>query len=213
MTNTASHANPIRGRFNSWLLSRFEDDFHEEVGARKQERIGTFSGTVVEIGAGNGVNFRYYPAGVRVIVFEPNPYMHERLHAAARAAGLDYELRAVSAEQLDLPEESVDAAVCTLVLCTVPNPERIVAEIRRVLKPGGKFFFLEHVAAEQGSALRKVQDLLMRPWRWLFEGCHTNRETATLLQGAGFSSVEIESFTSEKMPPPVVPQIAGVAVK
>ena len=213
MNNTPTHANPIRGRFNSWLLAKFEEDFHEEVGARKQQHIGAFTGTVVEIGAGNGVNFRYYAPGTRVIIYEPNPYMHARLHAAAKAAGLSYELKAVSAEQLDLPDESADAAVCTLVLCTVPNPARIVAEIRRVLKPGGKFFFIEHVAAERGSTLRKVQDLLMRPWRWLFEGCHTNRETATMLKSAGFSRVDIESFTSEKMPPVVVPQIAGVAVK
>lgn len=213
MANSPSHANPMRGRFNSWLLAKFEEDFHEEVGARKQQHIGAFKGTVVEIGAGNGVNFRYYPAGTRVIVYEPNPYMHERLHAAARAHGLAYELRATSAEQLDLPDDSVDAAVCTLVLCTVPNPDRIVAEIRRVLKPGGKFFFIEHVAADPGTMLRKVQDLLVSPWRWLFEGCHTNRETATMLKGSGFSSVEIECFRSEKMPPLVVPQIAGVAVK
>jgi ubiquinone/menaquinone biosynthesis C-methylase UbiE len=213
MNDHPTHANPIRGRFNSWLLAKFEDDFHEEVGARKTAHIGALKGTVVEIGAGNGVNFRYYAPGTRVIVYEPNPYMHGRLHAAAKAAGLNYELRAVSAEQLDLPDESVDAAVCTLVLCTVPNPERIVAEIRRVLKPGGKFFFIEHVAAERGTTLRKVQDLLVRPWRWLFEGCHTNRETNSLLSNAGFSRVEIECFTSEKMPPVIVPQIAGVAVK
>lgn len=213
MTNSPFHANPIRGRFNSWLLSKFEDDFHEEVGPRKQQYIGAFTGTVVEIGAGNGVNFRYYPAGTRVIVYEPNPYMHERLHAAGRAQGLDYELRAVSAEQLELPDNSVDAVVCTLVLCTIPNPDRVVAEIRRVLKPGAKFFFIEHVAADQGTTLRKVQDVLVRPWRWVFEGCHTNRETADLLSAAGFSHVEIERFKSEKMPPVIVPQIAGVAIK
>lgn len=213
MADTQSHINPLRGRFNAWLLAKFEDDFHEEVGPRKSQHIGELSGTVVEIGAGNGVNFRYYPRGTRVIVFEPNPFMHKRLHTAGQAHGLDYELRAASAEQLDLPDESVDAAVCTLVLCTVPDPARVVAEIRRVLKPGGKFFFIEHVAAEQGTTLRKVQNLLVRPWRWLFEGCHTNRETARLLSEAGFSQVEIEQFKSEKMPPVIVPQIAGVAIK
>jgi ubiquinone/menaquinone biosynthesis C-methylase UbiE len=213
MTNSPFHANPIRGRFNSWLLSKFEDDFHEEVGPRKQLYIGALTGTVVEIGAGNGVNFRYYPAGTRVIVYEPNPYMHKRLHAAGRAQGLDYELRAISAEQLELPDNSVDAVVCTLVLCTIPNPDRVVAEIRRVLKPGAKFFFIEHVAADRGTTLRKVQDVLVRPWRWVFEGCHTNRETADLLSAAGFSHVEIERFKSEKMPPVIVPQIAGVAIK
>jgi hypothetical protein len=85
--------------------------------------------------------------------------------------------------------------------------------VRRVLKPGGRFFFIEHVAAEPGTFLRRMQDLLLGPWRYVFEGCHTNRETGTLLEEAGFSRVEIDRFTSEKMPLVVVPQIVGVATK
>ncbi|MCL4791546.1 MAG: methyltransferase domain-containing protein [Gammaproteobacteria bacterium] len=205
------HANPVRGRFNSWLLAKYEEDFHEEMGARKQQHIGGLIGTVVEIGAGNGVNFRYYPPGVQLIVYEPNPYMHERLHEAARQHGLNCELRAMGAGQLDLPDQSVDAVVCTLVLCTVEEPTRVLREVHRVLKPGGQFYFLEHVAAPEGSGLRTVQNVLMRPWRWLFEGCHTNRETARLLEGAGFARVELEQFRSRKMPPVIVPMISGVA--
>ena len=213
MSIAIPHGNPIRGRFNSWLLAKFEDDFHEEVGARKAEHIGSLSGTVIEIGAGNGVNFRYYPPGVRVVAYEPNPYMHDRLRASAKAHGLDVELRAVSAERLDFEDDAVDAAVCTLVLCTVPDPDRMIGEVRRVLKPGGRFFFIEHVAAESGTLLRRMQDLLFGPWRYIFEGCHTNRETGTLLEEAGFSHVEIERFRAKKMPPVIVPQIAGVATK
>lgn len=89
MTDKHVHANPVRGRFNSWLLAKYEDDFHEEMGERKQQHIGALNGTVVEIGAGNGVNFRYYPPGVRLIVYEPNPWMHERLRQAAGKYGLD----------------------------------------------------------------------------------------------------------------------------
>ena len=213
MTDQHPHANPLRGRFNSWLLARYEDDFHEEMGERKQQHIGALSGTVLEIGAGNGVNFRYYPRDVQLIVYEPNPYMHERLHQAARQYGLACELHPVSAGRLDLPAQSVDAVICTLVLCTVENPGEVLREIWRVLKPGGRFFFLEHVAAPRGSGLRRVQDLLMRPWRWLFEGCHTNRETAELLEAAGFERVEMERFSSQKMPPVIVPVISGVAYR
>jgi SAM-dependent methyltransferase len=213
MSAEVPHANPIRGRFNSWLLAKFEDDLHEEVGPRKAEHIGSLAGIVIEIGAGNGANFRYYPTGVRVVAYEPNPYMHDRLRASARAHGLNLELRAVSAERLDFEDDTVDAVVCTLVLCTVPDPLRTIREVRRVLKPGGRFFFVEHVAAERGSFLRRVQDLLHGPWRYVFEGCHTNRETGTLLQQAGFSRLEIDRFDSEKMPPVVVPQILGVATK
>ena len=213
MSAEASHANPIRGRFNSWLLAKFEDDFHEEVGPQKTKHIGSLKGTLVEIGAGNGVNFRYYPPGVRVVAYEPNPYMHDRLHASAKAHGLDVELRATSAENLDFEDDSVDAVVCTLVLCTVPDPVRTVSEARRVLKPGGHFFFIEHVGAERGSLLRRMQDLLHGPWRYVFEGCHTNRETSALLEDAGFSSLEIERFSSKKMPFLIEPQILGVARK
>ncbi len=213
MTDKHVHANPLRGRFNSWLLAKYEDEFHEEMGERKLRHIGALNGTVVEIGAGNGVNFRYYPPGVQLIVYEPNPYMHERLRQAALKYSLNCELRPVSAGQLDLPGQSVDAVVCTLVLCTVEDPGEILREVRRVLKPGGKFFFLEHVAAPRGSGLRRVQDLLMRPWRWLFEGCHTNRETAELLEAAGFTSVEMERFRSKKMPPVIVPVISGIAYR
>jgi SAM-dependent methyltransferase len=213
MSAEASHANPIRGRFNSWLLAKFEDDFHEEVGPMKTKHIGSLMGTLVEIGAGNGVNFRYYPPGVRVVAYEPNPFMHDRLHASAKAHGLDVELRVTSAETLDFEDDSVDAVVCTLVLCTVPNPARTVSEVRRVLKPGGHFFFIEHVGAERGTFLRRMQDLLHGPWRYVFEGCHTNRETGALLEEAGFSSLEIERFASKKMPSLVEPQILGVATK
>jgi ubiquinone/menaquinone biosynthesis C-methylase UbiE len=213
MSAEVPHTNPIRGRFNSWLLAKFEDDFHEEVGLHKTKHIGSLAGTIIEIGAGNGVNFRYYPSGVRVVAYEPNPYMHDRLHASARAHGLDVELRPISAESLDFEDDTIDAAVCTLVLCTVPNPIRMISEVRRVLKPGGRFFFIEHVGAESGTFLRRMQDLLHGPWHYVFEGCHTNRETSTLLEEAGFSRLEIERFTSGKMPALVVPQIVGVATK
>jgi ubiquinone/menaquinone biosynthesis C-methylase UbiE len=213
MADKHAHDHPIRGRFNSWLLAKYEDDFHEEMGARKQQHIGPLHGTVVEIGAGNGVNFRYYAPGVRLIVYEPNPWMHERLRQSASKHALNCELRPVSAGKLDLPTESVDAVVCTLVLCTVEDPAHIIGELRRVLKPGGKLFFLEHVAAPRGSGLRRVQNLLMRPWRWLFEGCHTNRETAELLEAASFTRVELETFRSRKMPPVIVPMICGIAYR
>lgn len=212
-TTAEFDSNPIRGRFNSWLLQKFEDDFDEEMGDRKQQGMRAFSGTVAEIGAGNGINFKYYPPDLDLVVYEPNPYMHKRLHAAAQNHNVDFELRAQSAEQLHFEDGTVDAVVSTLVLCTVPNPAQVIAEVHRVLRPGGQFFFIEHVAATEGRMLRRVQNLLFRPWHWLFEGCHTNRETRRLLEATPFSDVEIEHFESEKMPPVIVPMICGVAVK
>lgn len=206
-------ANPIRGRFNSWLLSKFENAFHKEVGHHKERFIKDMSGLVVEIGPGNGNNLRYYPEGVKLVAYEPNPHMHDRLNSAAKEHDVDLEIRAHSAEALDFEDNSVDFVVCTLVLCTVPNPELVLQEIRRILKPEGCFFFIEHVAAPEGSGLRKAQNLLEKPWRWLFEGCSTNRHTGDLLHKIGFSKVEMEEFQSKVMPPPILPQIAGIAVK
>ncbi|MEW8185619.1 MAG: class I SAM-dependent methyltransferase [Candidatus Thiodiazotropha endolucinida] len=205
--------NPLRGRFNSWLLEKFENAFHEEVGERKVHLFANLKGSVVEVGPGNGVNFRYYPKDLSVIAIEPNPYMHERLKEAAQTYNVDMELISTSAEVLELDDASIDAVICTLVMCTITNPEVALAEVHRVLKPGGHFIFIEHVAAPKGSGLRIAQDLLQRPWRWLFEGCHTNRETARLIEAAGFDKVEYECFKSKIMPPPILPQIVGVAIK
>lgn len=204
---------PIIGKFNSWLLSRFEEDFHEETGPMKVERMKSLTGTVVEIGPGNGINFRYYPDDVKVIAVEPNPYMHERLNEHAATYNVDVDLKGCFLEDLELEEGSIDAVVCTLVLCTVPDPELVLKEVLRILKPDGQFIFIEHVAAPEGSGKRKVQNVLLRPWRWLFEGCETNRDTGGLLQTIGFSDVSMESFDSKAMPPPVSPGIVGVATK
>ena len=91
--------------------------------------------------------------------------------------------------------------------------EQVVAEVRRVLKPGGRFVFLEHVAAPSGTRLRKVQEMIHRPWHWLGEGCNLTRDTAATLESAGFASLELESFDSGLTWAPYSPHIAGVAIR
>jgi SAM-dependent methyltransferase len=204
---------PLIGQFNSWLLAKFEDDFHEETGPMKQERMKDLQGTVVEIGPGNGINFQYYPDGVNVIAVEPNPFMHDRLKEHAALSKAHVQLEGKFLHDLDIAPDSIDAVVCTLVLCTVPDPKAIMEEVLRILKPGGKYIFIEHVAAPAGTTKRKVQNFLFKPWRWLFEGCETNRDTGALLQSVGFSQVDMDCFDSKAMPPPVSPGIVGVAVK
>lgn len=205
--------NPLRGRFNSWLLARFENAFHKEIGDLKTRLFSGVNGLIVEIGAGNGINFRYYPDSAKVVAIEPNPYMHRRLARSAAAHNVDMELHTAVAETLAFEDGSVDVVVSTLVLCTVADPVQVITEAHRVLKPGGRLIFIEHVAAPAGTGLRTVQNVLHRPWRWLFEGCHTNRETGKLLRDSLFHEVEIEPFTSSVMPPPIVTQIAGLAIK
>jgi len=210
---SAHKGHPIRGRLNAWFLAFAETAMHEEYGDRKVSMLGPIPDTVVELGPGSGANFRYYPRGTRVIAVEPNPMMHRRMTAQALQHGIRIDLRHAGAEGMDVETASVELVVSTLVLCSVREPERVVAEVRRVLKPGGRLVFLEHVAAPSGTRLRKVQDMIHRPWHWLGEGCNLTRDTASTLQNAGFSSLELERFDSGLTWAPYSPHIAGVAVR
>lgn len=204
---------PLIGKFNSWLLAKFEDDFHQETGPMKAQKMQNLSGDVLELGPGNGINFRYYPAGVNLIAVEPNPAMYQRLQVSANNSLANVEIKQDLLENLALADNSVDAVVCTLVLCTVPDPEKILQEVLRILKPGGQYIFVEHVGAPSGSMKRKVQNVLFKPWKYLFEGCCTNRDTTNLLQSVGFSKINVEAFESQAMPAPISPNIVGVATK
>ena len=158
---------------------------------RKSKVFADLPATVVELGAGVGANLRYLPDDARLIAIEPNPYMHPRLRRAARSRGVDLEIRSVVGERIDLPDASADAVISSLVLCSVRDPQAVVAEVRRVLRPGGRFSFAEHVAAEPGTATRWTQRILRRPWAWTFEGCSCERDLASVIRSAGFTSVEL----------------------
>lgn len=209
----ATHDHAVRGRFHAWFLSATEDALEKIHGERKRALFADLAGTVVELGPGTGANCRHFPAGCSVIGIEPNVRMHEPLRESARRHGVDFEIRGLRGEQLDLASESADAVVCTLVLCSVDEPESVLAEVHRVLKPGGRFVFIEHVAADPGSWLRRIQDVVQPPWTWCFEGCRPNRETAATLERAGFSKVELEAFRIRSPFFHVAPHIAGVAVR
>ena len=129
--------------------------------------------------------------GSRLIAVEPNLAMHGALRRRAKATGITLDVISGGAESIPLPDESVDEVICTLVLCTVQDPHRVLAEVRRVLRPGGRFRFVEHVAAV-GSGRRLVQRALRRPWAWVFEGCQLDRDTHRTLSEAGFAEVTLE---------------------
>lgn len=180
-------------------------------GDRKQKLLANLNGRVLEIGPGAGGNFRYYGRRVRVIGVEPNPFLHPYLKQEAKYRGLSLELHGGGAEKMNLADQSVDAAVSTLVLCSVSSPEEVLSEIKRVLKPGGRLVFLEHVAAPGASRLRWWQEKLHRLWGAVFDGCHPDRETWVPLEHAGFRSLHIDGFSLRI--PVVATHIEGVAVK
>ncbi|WP_243090729.1 class I SAM-dependent methyltransferase [Thermus neutrinimicus] len=201
----------LRARFFAALLPALSRGHVALSEPWRKKLLGSLAGKVLEIGPGTGVNLAYLPDGVCWIGLEPNPYFHPRLQRALSLKGLPGEVLLGRAEAIPLPEGSVEAVVATLVLCSVEDPKRALGEILRVLKPGGRFVFLEHVAAPQGSCLRRAQDLFCPLWTFLGDGCHPNRETLALIREAGFARVEAEAFG---LPLPLVaPHVAGVAWK
>lgn len=198
-------------RLNAALMARGSAGYERLVGQRKRALLGNLTGGVLEIGPGAGPNLAYYPAGIRWIGLEPNPYMHAYLQRAAEQHALHVDLRSGTAEQLPARDNSLDAVVSTLVLCSVMDQARVLQEIRRVLKPGGRFIFIEHVAAPQGSRTRRIQDWLRPVWNVIGDGCHPNRETWVAIEQAGFERVDYEHF---RLPVPITgPHIGGVAIK
>jgi ubiquinone/menaquinone biosynthesis C-methylase UbiE len=204
---------PIRGRINAWFFRAMDGYVDRKYRQLKRELFGGLPRKVLEIGAGDGANFRYLAKGTHVVAIEPNVHMHGYLRAAAQREGVTVDVRAAVAERIPLPDESVEAVISSLVLCTVSDPRRALREIRRVLRPGGRFWCVEHVAAPDGSAVACVQRSVRRPWRWFFEGCETQRDIERLLREAGFASVEVTRFTLRTSFVPIRSQIAAIAVR
>ena len=200
-------------RFFAWVTHKTSHSRNERLDTHKRRLFNTLSGTVLEIGPGTGANFDYYPANIRWIGIEPNPAMHPYLRQRAAQSDLVTELRVGSAEHLTVPDSSIDAVICTLVLCSVDSTPISLREVQRVLKPGGQFIFIEHVAAPQGTTLRTVQNLLNPVWNIIADGCHPNRETWHDLEQAGFRHLTYESFTVSEGLSSLMPLIAGVAIK
>jgi ubiquinone/menaquinone biosynthesis C-methylase UbiE len=181
------------------------------MGERRRRLLGGARGAVLEIGGGTGANLAHYSDVDRVIVAEPDPFMRKRLGQKLANARVPIEVSAAGAEALSFPDGSFDTVVSTLVLCTVPDQEATLDEIRRVLRPGGRLlFFIEHVRAEGSTA--RWQDRLEPLWGRLFGGCHPNRDTVAAIEEAGF---EMETFESFSPPDPLavlLPYVQGSAM-
>jgi len=181
------------GRFNAWFFTAIVDYANHIARFHKAAAFGGLrAGTVLEIGAGTGANLGYLAPGTQLYALEPSRPMHGRLRRRCAEAGVDATLLVHGAEAIPLPDASVDEVICSLVLCTVADPAQVLAEIQRVLRPGGRFRFVEHVAARRRGPRSLVQRAIGRPWSWLFDGCDPHRDIPVAVRHAGFSTVRIE---------------------
>src|SRR5437588_3279161 len=188
----------------------------EEAGLsdRRHALLGVAHGAVIEIGAGTGVNLGHYPqSGIdELVMVEPEEPMARRLERKAAESTLPVRVVRAPAEELPFPDASFDVAVSTLVLCTVNDQPRALAELRRVLKPDGTLLFLEHVRADDPRVAR-WQDRLLPLWVRCGHGCHCNRPTLDTITSSGFDVRDVEHTRLPKAPPIVRPMIVGTAAR
>ncbi|HEY5943696.1 MAG TPA: class I SAM-dependent methyltransferase [Solirubrobacterales bacterium] len=185
----------------------------EEAGLRDMRRdvLAGARGRVLELGAGTGLNLELYPPGVDdLTLVEPDPHMIKQLRKRVVELGNAAEVVEAPGEKLPFEDGSFDTVVVTLVLCTVPDQKGTLQEIKRILKPDGQFLFLEHVRSPE-PGLARWQDRLEKPWRFLGDGCHCNRDTEAALKAAGFELRDVEHPELPKAPPIVRPMAKGIA--
>ena len=179
----------------------------------RRELLASLTGRVVEVGAGNGINFEHYPAGVaELIAIEPEPYLRGQAERAAAGAPVPVRVAPGTAASLDLASDSVDAVVVAGVLCSVPDQGDALAEFRRVLRPGGELRFYEHVRSRRFGFARWQR--FARPlWARLMGGCQTDRDTLAAIEAAGFRVERCRGFgfPAEARMYPVLPRALGVA--
>ncbi|MBD0716052.1 class I SAM-dependent methyltransferase [Streptomyces sp. CBMA370] len=205
---------PLFARFYARLS--VSADAKGGLAALRAELLSGLSGRVLEIGAGNGLNFGRYPAGVtEVVAVEPETRLRRLAEEAATRAPVPVTVLPDTAEALPLPDASFDAAVASLVLCTVRDLPGALAELRRVLRPGGELRFLEHGVADTPGLARVQRGLDRTVWPRLFGGCHTARDPLAALGAAGFALGPYRSFDFPEKGPrlPSSPCVLGRATR
>lgn len=205
----------------SWFMAAIYDRFMSEVethsfGPWRSELLADVAGDVLEVGAGTGVNLPHYPSQVeRLWLSEPDRDMRAKLEQRLRHTQRPFETELLSAslEQLPLPGESVDVAVCTLVLCSVPSPKQALREMFRVLRRGGRLVFLEHVAAPHNPSVHAWQRRVEPLWKRAAGNCHLTRDTRGEIVEAGFELSGDVRERARKALPIVKSTVRGVARK
>jgi ubiquinone/menaquinone biosynthesis C-methylase UbiE len=182
------------------------------IAQRRHDLLAGLAGEVIDVGAGTGASFGHYPDTVtRVMAVEPEPRLRALAAAAAQAVPVPIQVTGGMASTLPAADASHDAAVVSFVLCTVPDQDAALADIRRVLRPGGTLCFLEHVRAGSAGLVRAQRALEATVWPRLFGGCHLSRDTAAAIERAGFTITRLEKFLFPAARTPVSFHIAGHA--
>ncbi len=192
------------------MMAPAERGFLKDV---RTEIAGGASGRVLEIGAGTGANFAYYPDDLEVAAAEPDPYMMRKAEARAKESPARIELKQASAARLPFDDASFDTVVGTLVMCSVDDQAEALAEVRRVLKPAGEYRFFEHVRYENPIG-GLAQTLIAPLWGWCGAGCHPNRQTVDAIRDAGFEVTRVEVTMPTPPIPPMIftrPHALGLA--
>lgn len=185
----------------------------EEAGLREMRRqtLALASGRTADVGAGTGANAGLFPPAVsELVLVEPDPHMFKKLRAKPEASREGVSAIEAPAESLPFADGSVDTVVFTLVLCTVPDPGAALNEAARVLRPGGKLLFVEHVRSRDPE-LARWQDRLEKPWRFLADGCHCNRDTVAMIEASPFDLEQVEHDRLPKAAPIIRPLARGSA--
>jgi len=176
------------------VYDRLLASFQRRVRPYRRALLSHAAGHLVEIGAGTGANFEFYAEARNllhpVVATEPDRYMRMRAAARARETGTRIQLVAARAEQLPFAAETFDTVVGTFVMCTVADPSAALAEVKRVLKPGGIYLFMEHVRSKEAWT-KFVQDVATPVWKLVAGGCHINRDTVSLIENQGLELVEL----------------------
>ncbi|XP_064607922.1 thiol S-methyltransferase TMT1B-like [Liolophura sinensis] len=217
----------LKRRFFAYFINRMTAGVNKKLGNDKEELFGPLVAikgslkdrknlTLLEIGAGGGANFKYYPRGTNIVCVDPNPHFESYLKSNSSEfphVKLREFIVAKGEDMSEVPDSFCDAAVCTLVLCSVEDTDQLLKEVKRVLKPGGMFFFLEHVAAQPSTWSYCLQCFLTPVFKIIAEGCHLNRETWRNIEQAGFANLEYRRYTTSSWMPPLWHLMSGNATK
>jgi ubiquinone/menaquinone biosynthesis C-methylase UbiE len=207
---SSTHRHPIFARIYPYISRGAEKG-----GAAEHRRalLAGLQGRVIEVGAGHGLNFAYYPAGVtQVVAVEPEPHLRALAQAAATRAPVPVEVSAGTAESLPAADAEFDAAVASLVLCSVSDQAAALREIARVLRASGELRFYEHVISNRPGSARVMRVLDATIYPPLAGGCHCARDTHTAILNAGFMIDREERIAFKPSPiTPAIPHILGIA--